>query len=433
MNDDLAMFQILRPLNRLLLPALLGLLSLQGLCTTGRAGKISKDWPEGKTYSLKGLDVDISAPVLVGRSHGYFWQPIVVRLSDGNLLAVIWNLADQIYVDNTALFSWSGDGGLTWSRPTEGEVSDIGLTLPSGDELLLPFNLRALSNTDLEGNYQVVPRGRRQIKLVKKELTVSGWPRPPGWGPNASEQSQRAKGLSSWVFYGQSVPLKRGAYLATMYGTFQGDATATDVLVQSTDGVHWKFCSIIAGPHNCREILKGAPFAKLVSEPSLCRLADGRLLSIFRLQYHQTGFPCGETWSTDEGKTWSKPIVMANAFPVSPSLAVMKNGVIVLSGGRPGLYAWFNVDGTGKTWQRIDVMAHHDALAGDDPMHEVFDKDAHHPLATLRTSAYTTVVALDDTHVIYIYDRIPNGWYPIPNGSAATNSVWVVRMTLRKK
>jgi hypothetical protein len=51
----------------------------------------------------------------------------------------------------------------------------------------------------------------------------------------------------------------------------------------------------------------------------------------------------------------------------------------------------------------------------------------------MRTSAYTEVVTLDDTHVLYIYDRIPNGWYPIPEDSSETNSVWIVRMTLRKK
>lgn len=426
------MFQITKPLSRLL-PAVLALVCLQGVSTARQAATIREQWPKGKVYSLNGLDVDISAPVLVGRSHGYFWQPILIRLSDGNLLAVIWNLADQIYVNNTALFSWSADGGLTWSDPIKADVTDIGLALPSGDELLLPFNLRALPDGDLQGDYEVVPRGNRQIRSVRNGLTVSKWPRPPGWGPNPSEQDQRAKGLSSWVFYGQSVRLREGGYLATMYGTFQGDNTASDVLVESADGVHWKFRSIIAGPQNCREILKGRPLGKLVSEPSLCRLANQQLMSVFRLQYHDTGYPCGQTWSADEGRTWSKPIVMAKVFPVSPSLAVMKHGIVVLSGGRPGLYAWFNVDGTGKSWQRIDMMAHHDTFARHDPMHEVFESHAARPLATLRTSAYTTVLALDDTHVIYIYDRIPNGWYPIPKGSPETNSVWVVRMTLKKR
>jgi hypothetical protein len=413
--------------------AVLGLLGLQGSAAADRTGQSPKDWPEGKTYSLNRHLVNISAPVLVGRSKGYFWQPTLVRLSDGEFLAAIWNLNDAIHTNNTDLYSWSSDGGLMWSRPIEAEVFDAGVALSSGDELLLPFNLYELPNGDVGGHYQIVPRGRREIRLVKEGLTVTGWPRPVGHGQNPSEQDQKAKGFSSWVFYGQSVRLTDGGYLATMYGTFQGDQGSSDVAVESHDGIHWRVRSIIGGPQNCGGILKGAPIATLVNEPSLCRLADGRLMSVFRLQYHDVGYPCGQAWSGDEGKTWSKPILMARTFPVSPSLAVMKDGTIVLAGGRPGLYAWFNADGTGKDWQSVDMMAHHDTFASQDPMHEAFEKDSPRPLATLRTSAYTEVVTLDDTHVLYIYDRIPNGWYPIPKDSSETNSVWVVRMTLRKK
>jgi hypothetical protein len=206
-----------------------------------------------------------------------------------------------------------------------------------------------------------------------------------------------------------------------MYGTFEGDQTASDALAESRDGIHWRIRSILGGPQNCAEISKGAPVATMVNEASLCRLADGRLMSVFRLEYHELGYPCGQTWSDDEGRTWSKPILMDDAFPVSPSLAVMKNGTVVLSGGRPGLYAWFNTDGTGKDWQRVDMMAHHNAFAPKDAMNED------------RTSAYTEVTTLDDTHLLYIYDRIPDGWSPIPKDSPETNSVWVVRMTIGRR
>jgi hypothetical protein len=411
----------------------LGLLGLQNSAAAGRAGKSPKDWPEGRTYSLNGLEVNISAPVLVGRSKGYFWQPTFVRLADGELLAAIWNLNDAIHINNTDLYSWSSDEGLTWSRPIQAEVFDAGVALSSGDELLLPFNLYQLPNGDIGGRYEIVPRGRREIRLVREGLTVTGWPRPVGHGPNASEQDQKAKGFSSWVFYGQTVRLKGGEYLATMYGTFQGDQSSSDVAVESRDGIHWKVRSIIGGPQNCAAISKGAPEETMVNEPTLCRLADGRLMSVFRLQYHDVGYPCGQAWSSDEGKTWSKPVLMAHAFPVSPSLAVVKDGTIVLAGGRPGLYAWFNADSTGKDWQSVDMMAHHDAFEPKDAMHEAFDKNAPRPLATLKTSAYTEALSLDDTHILYIYDRIPYGWYPIPKDSPETNSVWVVRMTLRKK
>ena len=42
------------------------------------------------------------------------------------------------------------------------------------------------------------------------------------------------------------------------------------------------------------------------------------------------------------------------------------------------------------------------------------------------------VIVLDDTHLLYIYDRIPNGWKAIAADSPETNSVWVVRVTLER-
>ena len=48
------------------------------------------------------------------------------------------------------------------------------------------------------------------------------------------------------------------------------------------------------------------------------------------------------------------------------------------------------------------------------------------------TSSYTEVVVLDEGHLLYIYDRIPNGWKAIAADSPETNSVWVVRVTLQR-
>ncbi len=141
-------------------------------------------------------------------------------------------------------------------------------------------------------------------------------------------------------------------------------------------------------------------------------------MCVFRLA---SNVPYGQTWSSDEGRTWTEPVAMANAFSVQPSLAGMKDGTVVLSGGRPGLFLWVNTDGTGKDWQRVDVLAHHNACLPAEPI----DRPNH-------TTSYTEVRPLDDTHLLYIYDRIPHGWEAIPGGSADTNSIWVLRVTLEK-
>src|SRR5262249_29397698 len=172
---------------------------------------------------------------------------------------------------------------------------------------------------------------------------------------------------------------------------FKNDKRYSLVAAESADGIHWKIRSTIAGA-NCK--LKGAEGP---CEAALCRLQDGRLMCVFRLA---SSVPYGQTWSKDEGKTWTEPVALANAFSVQPGLAVLKDGTVALSGGRPGIYAWFNRDGTGKDWQRIDLKAHHNTCR---PTEKIG------PLE--RTSSYTEIVTLDEGNLLCIYDRIPKGWH----------------------
>ncbi|NLY00217.1 MAG: hypothetical protein GXY83_29315, partial [Rhodopirellula sp.] len=106
---------------------------------------------------------------------------------------------------------------------------------------------------------------------------------------------------------------------------------------------------------------------------------------------------------------------------VQPSLAALPDGFVALSGGRPGLFLWLNADGTAATWQRVDLLANHNTHRPDEPIS-----------GPGNTSSYTEVVALDDVHLLCIYDRIPNGWKAIAADSPETNSVWVVRVTLER-
>ena len=49
-----------------------------------------------------------------------------------------------------------------------------------------------------------------------------------------------------------------------------------------------------------------------------------------------------------------------------------------------------------------------------------------------RTTAYTEVVAVDENHLLYMYDRTVNGWQRIPEDMDDTNSVWVIRVTVER-
>ncbi len=369
-----------------------------------------RQWQTTSIIKQNSLEISISKPRLVTRSSGYLWFPTMTRLSGGELFANFSTNRDEIVPDRTSSVSWSGDNGLTWStpssiKPTGDLYAETIIRQKNGDAVLLPFNLFP-EKDQMQGWYQVVSgkRDAKRVQFFDKSLTVSGFPRP-------SRSFNTKLGLSGFGFNGQSVIANTGEFLATMYGYFQGDSRYSLVMVDSTDGKHWKFRSVISGA-DCKLAGSEGP-----CESATVRLKDGRLMNIFRLA---SGVPYGQTFSLDDGRTWSDPVAMKEAHSVQPSLAVMPEGSLVLTGGRPGIFAWINQDGTGRDWVQVDLQSHHNA------------QQISEQITPGRTTSYTEVEPLDDHSVIVMYDRIPFGWGPIPIGSDQTNSIWVVRVSWNK-
>jgi hypothetical protein len=368
-----------------------------------RADSTHPTWQAGNTVKTAGLTVTLSKPVLVARSKGYLWFPTVVRLGSGELVAMMSDYADMHVAHSTSRVAWSSDGGLTWGPLAKALYGDGSLALPDGDQLFMPYYLRPAVGGAMTAPYQLCRKGRRTLVVVRPGVTIAGWPRP--------DQSLAPKlGLSGFVCNGQVVPLKGKGYLATLYGYFRGASRYSLVASKSLDGVRWTIRSVIAG-EKCPLAGREGP-----CEAALCRLKDGRLLCVFRVN---SGTPYGRSFSSDEGRTWTKPSVMRGALSVEPSLAVMPDGLVALSGGRPGLFLWLDPDGSAMHWHKIDILANHNAHRPDEPIKTAGN-----------TSSYTEIVALDRPHLLYIYDRIPFGWKAIPPDSPETNSVWVVRVGL---
>lgn len=370
------------------------------------AGKTAA-WKPGQQTRLNGVKISLSQPVLVARRKGFLWFPTLTKLANGDLLAIMSSYADEHTETSIAYYSWSSDGGLSWSKPIASAYCEAPLTLANGDVLLLPYYMRPAGDRVMKAPYILCPKGTHEVVLKNEGVSVSGWERP--------DRSPDPKlKLSGFVFNGQTQQLKDGSYVATLYGNYKDTKRYTLVLAESRDGRDWKIRSTIAD-ENCP--LKGEEGP---CESALCRLQDGRLMSIFR---NASNVPFGQAFSADEGKTWTKPIAMPGVFSVQPSLQTMTDGTVFLSGGRPGLYLWFNGDKEGRNWESVDLRANHNEFAKG----ETIENPGKH------SSNYTEIVALDDTHLLYIYDRIPNGWSPVSDKSADTNSVWVVRVTVEKK
>ena len=95
-----------------------------------------------------------------------------------------------------------------------------------------------------------------------------------------------------------------------------------------------------------------------VNEPSLCELADGRLLMIMRSIAGGQFF----SWSSDRGETWTKPVLSPLRGTCSPAivrripgtddvLAIWTNSY----GGRTPLVSAVSSDG-GMTWKHLKLL-----------------------------------------------------------------------------
>ena len=373
-------------------------------------------WQPGTTHRLKGLEVNLSKPVVVTRSKNFLWFPCVHRRQNGDLLALATNYADVFSRTSTASASWSTDGGLSWTEPKQSNYGDVFVARPDGETIWLPYFL--YEREDGIGNsYQVLSAGSREPRLEARGCVISGFPKPDKRDPKNPD-------VSGFVFTGDAVPLKDGSYLAMLYGYFKGEQRCAIVLARSSDGIKWNIISVI------RETTKRGDDGP--SEASLCRLKDGRLMAVYRVGSYVA---YGQSFSSDEGKTWTAPAKMNGPYSVQPSLAVLPDGTVALSGGRPGLFVWFNRVGDGVAWEPVDLRANHNKTVPEEYIHESSNITETTPFHHYRheTTSYTQIVALDDSHLLVIYDRGPHGGEKIEQITPESNSIWVARVTVKRR
>lgn len=135
------------------------------------------------------------------------------------------------------------------------------------------------------------------------------------------------------------------------------------------------------------------------------------------------------SYSSDQGQTWSPPRPMEGQWSVEPQLVCLDNGVLLLSGGRPGLMLWACTDGEGQEWQSLDLAAHHNATFPDRALHFAPDclgaQSAGEPA---HTTSYTCMKAIGPDQVLLSYDRLGNGWQGAPGPRGPCDAVFAVRV-----
>ena len=163
-------------------------------------------------------------------------------------------------------------------------------------------------------------------------------------------------------------------------------------------------------------------------ESNTARLPDGRLMCVYRVgSGREHGYHA--SYSTDDGGTWSKPQRMTNSWSVEPQLVCLENGMLLLSGGRPGLMLWVCTDGEGEKWQMLSLAQHHNAACSDPILHfEANCVAAAHVGTPSYTTSYTGMKAVGPDEVLICYDRLGNGWQGAPGPWGLYDVVFTARV-----
>jgi hypothetical protein len=306
-----------------------------------------------------------------------------------------------------------------WSRHSPNEI----LPLPNGSFVVLPYSLAVdyATNHTASGALQTAHIDTATGEWVTERSFTARWHAPPP---------------AAWPFRlvhsGSVVPLKDGSHLTTAYGHGEGGyrhwtQRAAVYFLRSADlGASWTLVATVPWQAAYGDAADGP------GEPSTARLADGRLMCVFRAD--STSYYWA-THSADEGATWSAPRRLDFAWSVKPRLRLTRGGVLVLTGGRPGIDLWASADG-GESWARWNLAAEHNARAGALGANATYGAqvlNASGPTVPRanppQTSSYTGMAEAGDGALVVSYDRLANGWAGPPGAWGECDMLFTMRVT----
>lgn len=294
--------------------------------------------PKINVPKTPGLDVRVGDTILIQPNAVY---SAVFQFSDGRISA-----GGGSYDRGTSY--WSTDSGHTWKEGPAGP-NNAAIELGKGEILSLGFNTRKRP----DGKYSLPQkRSLDGWRTVTDEIGLFDIPKSVPCGGDAAETND------GFLLDHGIIRLRNGDLMATMYGNYEGDVAThsiwpkeyhfrfyrTIAVFSSDKGKTWGNPVTIAYTDNPEKVQEG------FCEADLARVGTGDILCVMRSGgSFGKHYPCYICRSSDEGRTWSEPVVIDDKG-VWPNLCVMKNGVLVCTYGRPGNWLSFSTD-DGRTWK----------------------------------------------------------------------------------
>jgi hypothetical protein len=323
---------------------------------------------------------------------GFYQFPTISRLANGNLHAEWAMHPDDIHSYGTPAIGSkvSADGAKTWRTEMPDSSLIIGYKLANGD-MLRVVDPKPVKVSDIKMPPAI---GKTNFKYRKTNFTFYRLNDMPN-GVNGIFINRLAQGQTKWkleqakltdpkavryssrdvvpvVWWGDIHTMKDGSLLAGVYpGYYLKDNGEIDkqmgvVFHRSTDNGHsWKIQGRIPFMGD-RSIDSMATDRIGFTEPTYEVLADGSLLCVIRsadgdgVTNGVGNGPMYASRSTDMGVTWTKPEVIAGAGAL-PRMLRLKNGISVLSSGRPGVQLRFNKTGENNTWTDACEMLNYES------------------------------------------------------------------------
>ncbi|MCC6695452.1 MAG: exo-alpha-sialidase [Candidatus Hydrogenedentes bacterium] len=369
-------------------------------------------------HTLGECILEADPPVEVGRAAGHHWFASLHSMGGSDVLCEVVLSDDKAQGKWPATLYLSRDNGASWKPVLNidcyGPTSTV---LEPRKILLMPYE-----------TWPESPQDKRNAKAEGTTVTLgedgvlAAEPAPmkfQGFPRDLAEYNVNEVYL---LTNGNILALSDGRLFTTVYGKFAGDTKDSCWSVTSQDGGRtWQYQATVA---NGQE-LAGAPEG--ANESNTCRLADGRLLTVYR-----TGGAYHASRSSDEGATWSAPEPMQGVSSVEPQLVRLESGVLVLSGGRPGLFVWVCSDGEGRKWQQFNLAEHHNRLVQDSTLHYTEDFCAARGTDPPESTSYTGMLATGPEEVLICYDRVGNGWNGAPGPRGPTDAIFSVRLKVMR-